>query len=69
MERLHEMLADQPLSIIPALADVLFDRLVAFEADARAAGASAATLSAISNARFTAGVATLRRWFPMPRGH
>jgi hypothetical protein len=63
------MLADRSLSVIPALADVLLDRLNAFEAEAKAAGASAATLSAISNARFTAGVATLRPWFPMPRGH
>jgi hypothetical protein len=69
MRRLHEMLADRSLSVIPAVADALLERLIAFEAEARGAGASAATLNAISNARFTAGVATLRPRFPMPRGH
>ncbi|GJD99275.1 hypothetical protein [Methylobacterium isbiliense] len=69
MRRLHEILADRPLAAIPALADALLDRLVAFEAEAKAAGASATTLDAISNARFTAGVASLRPWLPLPRGH
>lgn len=69
LPRLQEMLADRPLSDIPALAEVLFDRLVTFEAEAKAGGASAETLGAISNARFMAGIATLRPWFPMPRGH
>jgi hypothetical protein len=48
---------------------VLLTRLTAFEAEARAAGVSKETLGAISNARFTAGIASLRRWLPMPRGH
>ncbi|AWB22607.1 MULTISPECIES: hypothetical protein [Methylobacterium] len=69
MRQLHEMLTDGPLSVTPALADALLDRLIAFEAEAKGAGAPANTLNAISNARFTAGVATLRPWFPMPRGH
>lgn len=69
MRRLHELLADHPLSVVPAVADVLLDRLTAFEAEAKAAGAPAETMGAISNARFTAGAATLRPWFPMPRGH
>ncbi|CAO4139663.1 hypothetical protein [Methylobacterium gregans] len=69
LKRLHEMFADRPLSDSPALAEVLFDRLVGFEAEAKAGGASAETLGAISNARFMAGIATLRLWFPMPRGH
>ncbi|CAO4144650.1 hypothetical protein [Methylorubrum aminovorans] len=68
LPRLHEMLADRPLSVIPELA-ALFERLVAFEAEAKAGGASAKTLGAISDARFMAGIATLRPWFPMPRGH
>jgi hypothetical protein len=69
LPRLQEMLADRPLSDIPTLAEVLFDRLGAFEAEATAGGASAETLGAISNARLMAGIATLRPWFPMPRGH
>ncbi|MFY9294721.1 MAG: hypothetical protein WAP03_29155 [Methylorubrum rhodinum] len=69
MLRLHEMLADHSLSVIPALANALVDRLAAFEAEAKAAGAPKEALRAISNARFTAGVANLRPWFPMPRGH
>lgn len=69
MRRLHELLADRSLSVIPGVADALLDRLIAFEAEAKAAAAPWETLSAISNARFTAGVATLRPWFPMPRGH
>ncbi|KNY23072.1 hypothetical protein [Methylobacterium sp. ARG-1] len=69
LKRLHEMVADRPLSDIPTLAEVLFDRLVAFEAEAKAGGASAETLGAISNARFMAGIATLCPWFPVPRGH
>lgn len=69
LPRLHEIDADRPLSDIPALAAALFDRLVAFEAEAKAGGASAEMLGAISNARFTAEVATRRRWFLMPRGH
>lgn len=69
MRRLHEILADRSLSVIPPLANALLDRLTAFEAEAKAAGAPMETLGAISNARFTAGVATLRPWFPLPRGH
>ena len=69
MRRRHEMLANRPLSVIPAVADALLERLVAFEAEAKAAGAPAKTLNAISNARFTVGVAGLKPWFPMPRGH
>jgi hypothetical protein len=69
MRRLHEMLAARHLTAIPGLEDVLLTRLTAFEAEARAAGVSKETLGAISNARFTAGIASLRRWLPMPRGH
>ncbi|KQO89170.1 hypothetical protein ASF36_23695 [Methylobacterium sp. Leaf90] len=69
MRRLHEMLALRHLSAIPGLEDALLTRLVAFEAEARAAGAPAETLGAITNARFSAGLASLRPWFPMPRGH
>ncbi|BAQ47632.1 hypothetical protein Maq22A_c23390 [Methylobacterium aquaticum] len=69
MRRLHEMLADGPLSVTLALADALLDRPIALEMQAKAAGAPAKTLGAISNARFAAGVATLRPWFPMPRGN
>jgi hypothetical protein len=69
LPQLHEMLADRPLSVIPGLAEALFERLVAFEAKAKAGGASAETLGAISNAFFMAGIATLRPWFPMLRGH
>ena len=69
MRRLHEMLAARHLTAIPGLEDALLTRLTAFEAEARAAGASKETLGAISNARFTAGIASLRRWLPMPRGH
>ncbi|AWN43442.1 hypothetical protein [Methylobacterium durans] len=69
MRRLHEMLADQHLSVIPAVADALLERLIAFESEAQTAGASVETLGAISNARFAAGLASLRPWFPMPRGH
>ncbi|CAO4150830.1 hypothetical protein [Methylorubrum extorquens] len=63
------MLVLRHLSAIPGLEDALLTRLVAFEAEARAAGAPVETLGAITNARFTAGVASLRHWFPMPRGH
>lgn len=69
MERLHEMLAVRSLSALPGLEGALLGRLIAFEAEAKAAGAPPETLGAISNARFTAGVASLRPWFPMPRGH
>ncbi|GJD66804.1 hypothetical protein [Methylobacterium frigidaeris] len=69
MRRLHEMLTDGPLSVTLALANALLDQLIALEMEAKAAAAPANTLGAISNARFTAGVATLRPWFPMPRGH
>ena len=69
MRRLHEMLAARHLTAIPGLKDALLTRLIAFEAEAKAAGASEETLGAISNARLTAGIASLRHWFPMPRGH
>lgn len=69
MDRLHEMLAYRSWSAVPALEGALLGRLIAFEAEAKAAGAPPEALGAISNARFTAGVAALRPWFPMPRGH
>ncbi|MGU3661924.1 hypothetical protein [Methylobacterium fujisawaense] len=69
MLRLHKMLVDRPLAVVPALADALSERLTSFEAEAKAAGAPPESLAAISNARFTAGVAALRPWLPMPRGH
>jgi hypothetical protein len=69
MRRLHEMLALRQLSAVPGLEDALLTRLTAFEAEAKAAGAPRETLGAISDARFTAGVASLRSWLPMPRGH
>lgn len=44
-------------------------RLTAFEIEAAAAGAPAESLGATANARLTAGIANLRPWFAMPRGH
>jgi hypothetical protein len=69
MRRLHEMLAARHLMVLPGLEDALLTRLTTFEAEAKAAGASEETLGAISNARFTAGITSLRRWLPMPHGH
>jgi len=67
MRRLHEMLAARHLMALPGLEDALLTRLTTFEA--KAAGASEETLGAISKARFTAGITSLCRWLPMPRGH
>lgn len=67
--RLRETVAKRPMPENPGAGDTFFERLLTLEAEARAAGAPAGTLSAIANARFTAGIATLKPWFPMPRGH
>lgn len=67
--RLREAVAERPAPEVPGAGETFFERLVALEAEARAAGAPVGTLLSIANARFTAGVATLKPWFPMPRGH
>jgi hypothetical protein len=67
--RLRETVAERPALEVPGAGETFFERLLTLEAEARAAGASVETLSAIANARFAAGVATLKPWFPMPRGH
>ena len=67
--RLHETVAQRLPPEIPNAGQALFERLLALEEEAKAAGAPSETLAAIANARFMAGVSTLRPWFPMPRGH
>jgi hypothetical protein len=67
--RLHETMAQRLPPDVPDAGETFFRRKPALEAEAKAAGAFVGTLSAIANARFTAGVATLKPWFPMPRGH
>lgn len=69
LRELKVMTSFRPIPVIPNLEVALFQRLQAFEVEAKAAGAPREVLSAIAAARLDLRLADLRPWLGLTRGH